>query len=262
MGPLAVEVTLDTFHTCLEHVTFHQGEEMMGLLLGQSAGRVVRFHAPVVLKRKDKRPDRVEISPEDLSLGMKHADDLNQLVNVGSPDGGDVDEHQIRILGWYHSHPNITVWPSHVDLGTQDRFQMMDGDFVGLIFATYLGSADKTTHNNELVAFQAERESGGALTRKTIPCRIVSGLPKVMPFILQQRKAVPQILVQEEDEAYAEARASLSSLTPRDAISVDHTEDRLLGAASANLDSIVDHVMLPLLQQLRMEKDRTFPSAH
>lgn len=256
MGPLAVEVTLDTYHACLEHVTFHQGEEMMGLLLGQSAGGVVRFHAPVVLKRKDKRPDRVEISPEDLSLGMKHADDLNQVVNVGSPNAGDQDEPQVRILGWYHSHPKITVWPSHVDLGTQDRFQMMDGDFVGLIFATYLESgADKTTHSNELVAFQAAKD-GQKLTRKIVPVRIIAGLPKVVPFILQQRKAVPQILVQEEDEAYAEAMASLTSLTSSDAFTVEHAEDRLRGTAAANLDSIVDHVMLPLLRQLEVEEGR------
>ena len=34
-----------------------------------------------VMKRKDKRPDRVEISPEDLSLGMVDADELNTIIN-------------------------------------------------------------------------------------------------------------------------------------------------------------------------------------
>ena len=34
----------------------------------------------------------------------------------------------------------------------------------------------------------------------------------------------------------------------------DHALDRLLGAASTNLDAIVDHVMAPLLQQINMEK--------
>ena len=34
-----------------------------------------------VMKRKDKRPDRVEISPEDLSLGMVDADELNTVIN-------------------------------------------------------------------------------------------------------------------------------------------------------------------------------------
>ena len=33
------------------------------------------------MKRKDKRPDRVEISPEDLSLGMVDADELNTIIN-------------------------------------------------------------------------------------------------------------------------------------------------------------------------------------
>lgn len=26
---------------------------------------------------------------------------------------------QTRVVGWYHSHPKITVQPSHVDLRTQ-----------------------------------------------------------------------------------------------------------------------------------------------
>ena len=34
-----------------------------------------------VMKRKDKRPDRVEISPEDLSLGMVDAEELNTIIN-------------------------------------------------------------------------------------------------------------------------------------------------------------------------------------
>lgn len=61
-----------------------------------------------------------------------------------------------RIVGWYHSHPRITVLPSHVDTRTQCQYQMMvraafvcwllpfsavlaqDNCFVGLIFACYL----------------------------------------------------------------------------------------------------------------------------
>ena len=76
-----------------------------------------------------------------------------------------------RIIGWYHSHPHITVHPSHVDVRTQvstptsqaklptpaavhdechgrvlssslcfcrqANYQMMDSGFVGLIFSTF-----------------------------------------------------------------------------------------------------------------------------
>ena len=44
---------------------------------------------------------------------------------------------QTRVVGWYHSHPHITVLPSHVDINTQKDYQMMDGNFVGLIFSVF-----------------------------------------------------------------------------------------------------------------------------
>jgi len=56
-----------------------------------------------MLRRSDKRKDRVEISPEQLSNAAIQADKLTH--ELGQP---------MRVLGWYHSHPHITVWPSHV----------------------------------------------------------------------------------------------------------------------------------------------------
>eukprot|EP00246_Nothoceros_aenigmaticus_P017184 TRINITY_DN8222_c0_g1_i2.p1 TRINITY_DN8222_c0_g1~~TRINITY_DN8222_c0_g1_i2.p1 ORF type:complete len:374 (+),score=43.16 TRINITY_DN8222_c0_g1_i2:450-1571(+) len=42
-----------------------------------------------------------------------------------------------RVIGWYHSHPHITVMPSHVDVRTQKLYQMLDTGFVGLIFSCF-----------------------------------------------------------------------------------------------------------------------------
>ena len=42
-----------------------------------------------------------------------------------------------QVLGWYHSHPHITVWPSHVDVGTQADYQLMDSNFIGVIFSCF-----------------------------------------------------------------------------------------------------------------------------
>lgn len=56
-----------------------------------------------MMRRSDKRPDRVEISPEQLSAAAIEAEVL-----------ADRLKRRIRVLGWYHSHPHITVWPSHV----------------------------------------------------------------------------------------------------------------------------------------------------
>ncbi|KAI8898839.1 hypothetical protein BC833DRAFT_513361, partial [Globomyces pollinis-pini] len=51
----------------------------------------------VFCSRKDKRKDRVEISNEQLMPAMEKADSLG-----------------LRVLDWMHSHPKITVLPSHV----------------------------------------------------------------------------------------------------------------------------------------------------
>jgi len=45
--------------------------------------------------------------------------------------------------GWYHSHPRITVLPSHVDVRTQFNFQRLDSGFLGLIFSCYEKASDE-----------------------------------------------------------------------------------------------------------------------
>lgn len=44
---------------------------------------------------------------------------------------------ETRIIGWYHSHPHITVLPSHVDLSTQAMYQSLEARFIGLIFSVF-----------------------------------------------------------------------------------------------------------------------------
>lgn len=46
-------------------------------------------------------------------------------------------ESKVRVIGWYHSHPHITVLPSHVDIRTQGSYQMLDEGFVGIIISTF-----------------------------------------------------------------------------------------------------------------------------
>lgn len=47
----------------------------------------------------------MEISPEQLCTASTIADQLEKKLN-----------RPMRVLGWYHSHPHITVWPSHVGM--------------------------------------------------------------------------------------------------------------------------------------------------
>lgn len=127
-------------------------EEVMGLLLGDTVhrgetdgGRTdICIWASMTLARADKRPDRVEIEPEQLVEGLQLAE------KIGCEIG-----QRTRTVGWYHSHPHITCLPSHVDLRTQHQYQAMEGHFVGLIFTVFNAGAEPGTMRQEVMAFKA-----------------------------------------------------------------------------------------------------------
>lgn len=79
------------------------------------------------LIRSDRRKDRVEVSSLQLSAAM-HSVDQDQKELLRS---------NMKIVGWYHSHPHITVLPSHVDLRSQLKYQELDSTWVGLIFSVF-----------------------------------------------------------------------------------------------------------------------------
>ncbi|XP_038897830.1 lys-63-specific deubiquitinase BRCC36-like isoform X3 [Benincasa hispida] len=59
-----------------------------------------------------------------------------------------------RVIGWYHSHPHITVLPSHVDVRTQGTYQLLDSGFIGLIFSCFSEDANKVGRI-QVIAFQS-----------------------------------------------------------------------------------------------------------
>ncbi|OUC47857.1 diacylglycerol kinase accessory domain protein [Trichinella nativa] len=87
------------------------------------------------LKRLVKRSDRVEMTPETLSEAITYADNLNA-VNDSLDES--VRKKPVRVIGWYHSHPHITVYPSGVDNHTQCEYQnALDPMWIGIIFSVY-----------------------------------------------------------------------------------------------------------------------------
>ncbi|KAL6972840.1 hypothetical protein U1Q18_027014 [Sarracenia purpurea var. burkii] len=59
-----------------------------------------------------------------------------------------------RVIGWYHSHPHITVLPSHVDVRTQAMYQLLDSGFIGLIFSCFSEDVHKVGRI-QVIAFQS-----------------------------------------------------------------------------------------------------------
>lgn len=112
----------------------------------------------MLLKRLDKRKDRVEISPESLAGAITECDELNsaRMKILGNTESAALPE--LRVVGWYHSHPHITVFPSEVDLRTQFQYQIgVDRTWIGLIFGVY--NAEEATGLNKFqyIAFQVRK---------------------------------------------------------------------------------------------------------
>eukprot|EP00041_Stephanoeca_diplocostata_P008293 m.121053 g.121053 ORF g.121053 m.121053 type:complete len:254 (+) comp17260_c0_seq6:185-946(+) len=195
MPPLAlVQVNADVFMTCLSHALSTEREEVMGLLIGETgsyAHPVAKVSALLILNRVDKRKDRCEISSEQLVAATSYAETLAR--SSGRP---------LRVVGWYHSHPHITVWPSHVDLHTQQSWQAMESTFVGLIFSCF--NSDAAHHGRiEATAFQTASDGG----RLEVPMEVIPANCHRQSS-LSALATLPSTFFQEEREEFRRAQMS------------------------------------------------------
>ncbi|KAL3876370.1 hypothetical protein ACJMK2_034222 [Sinanodonta woodiana] len=233
-----VHIEADAFLVCLTHALSTEREEVMGLLIGEvDEKRISHISAVIILRRSDKQADRVEISPEQLSDASTKAEHLAYEL-----------KRPMRVLGWYHSHPHITVWPSHVDVRTQAMYQMMDEGFIGLIFSVFC--EDKVTKQNriQVTCFQSV-SNGGDFTRVPVPFHIVSS-QWLGPTCLTSLANLPQILRMEEEEAY------LRTIDYKDADLL--TKLHNASVYTKSLCHIMDVMNGPLLQALenRLESNK------
>uniref|UniRef100_A0A673XTY7 BRCA1/BRCA2-containing complex subunit 3 n=1 Tax=Salmo trutta TaxID=8032 RepID=A0A673XTY7_SALTR len=232
MAVSAVHLESDAFLVCMNHALSTEKEEVMGLCIGEvDTNRIVHIHSVIILRRSDKRKDRVEISPEQLSSAATESYRLAEM--TGRP---------MRVVGWYHSHPHITVWPSHVDVRTQAMYQMMDQGFVGLIFSCFI--EDKNTKTGRVLYTCFQSASPERYERIEIPIHVVphEAIGKVC---LESAVELPRILCQEEQDTYRKIHRYVASK----AHGVLFTK---------NLCSQMSAVSGPLLQWLedRLEQNR------
>ncbi|XP_027054898.1 lys-63-specific deubiquitinase BRCC36-like [Pocillopora damicornis] len=203
----AVKIEADAYMVCLTHALSTEREEVMGLLIGEVEDeRVAHIYSVIMLQRLDKRKDRVEISPEQLSDASTQAERLGMLTSKQRP---------MRVIGWYHSHPHITVWPSHVDLRTQASYQFMDAGFVGLIFSCFNTDTNLGGHL-KVYCFQSvnikPEGSPPQYQRADIELQIVH-TEVLSKATLNSLSELPQILSKEEEEAYSKTLNSKDLLT-------------------------------------------------
>lgn len=218
----SVYMSSDAYLACMAHALSTEGEEIMGLLLGEvkheyhnsdAFGSSIgdsHIESVVILQRSDRKSDRVEISPLQLSAAAQEAEELS--LKLGKP---------IRVMGWYHSHPHITVVPSHVDVRTQANYQAMDPDFIGLIFSVFQQETNEKFASASMICFQSE-EINGNLERKEILVHI--NPPSITSqHCLQAIAGVSRILYDEENALKESSReVKNNGSTYADAVSNIH----------------------------------------
>ncbi|NXI79991.1 BRCC3 deubiquitinase, partial [Rhipidura dahli] len=305
MAVQAVHLEADAFLVCLNHALSTEKEEVMGLCIGEvplaegrprggagggaayggcglrgavDTNRIVHIHSVIILRRSDKRKDRVEISPEQLSAASTEAEisfgrDSSRLASASPQRLAEMTGRPMRVVGWYHSHPHITVWPSHVDVRTQAMYQMMDQGFVGLIFSCFI--EDKNTKVGRILytcfqSIQAQKSSEllegcrsnffcffafnyisrpSRYERIEIPIHVVPH-ETIGKVCLESAVELPKILCQEEQDAYRR----IHSLTHLDSVTKIHNGS----VFTKNLCSQMSAISGPLLQWLedRLEQNK------
>ncbi|NWR35197.1 BRCC3 deubiquitinase, partial [Tachuris rubrigastra] len=280
MAEKNVHLEADAFLVCLNHALSTEKEEVMGLCIGEvppsplprkkrgaarqvDTSRIVHIHSVIILRRSDKRKDRVEISPEQLSAASTEAEISFTASPHTSARGRRLAEmtgRPMRVVGWYHSHPHITVWPSHVDVRTQAMYQMMKKSFVGLIFSCFIEDKNTKVGNLKMASnppsAPGERQGKAAVPginpvyeRIEIPIHVVPH-ETIGKVCLESAVELPKILCQEEQDAYRR----IHSLTHLDSVTKIHNGS----VFTKNLCSQMSAISGPLLQWLedRLEQNK------
>jgi BRCA1/BRCA2-containing complex subunit 3 len=222
-----IVIAPDVVEALISHAFTSEREECVGLLFGCVVPSISATNTAVtralvsglyVLRRADRRPDRVEVNSEQVAGATKYLEKWQQ-------DAGYINS-QLRVIGWYHSHPHITTHASHIDLRTQYQYQQyLDKNFFGIILSTF--NIDNIKRGRiELLAFQtmkidskpSDDNAGHEFTEANIRIRI-DELAEVDPSMRASRYSssmngvemlteLQKILWQEERDSY------LQSVTP------------------------------------------------
>ena len=99
------------------------------------------------------------------------------------------------------------MWPSHIDLNTQERYQNLDSNFVGFIFGLYC----EPQSGVEVICFQTDRRVDGG--QRSVPFKIIPGPSDAYVFTLTERMSVCNALHTEEVEAFESAVKKLPDLS-------------------------------------------------
>ncbi|KAI8838258.1 JAB1/Mov34/MPN/PAD-1 ubiquitin protease-domain-containing protein [Chytriomyces cf. hyalinus JEL632] len=241
----SVIITADVYLALSTYALATEKEETLAMLMGTTdltSSNVVVSQC-LFCQRKDKRRDRVEISSEQLSQAISHA-----------------DATKTAVVGWAHSHPHITVLPSHVDLRCQRDQQMLSEAFVGVIISVF--NDFKGIQRVQVIAFRTIKD-GGDLVRVEVPVFIQPG-GGIQPDALRQLMRIPEIFLQEEKEFFSKACAAQNTANKTVPVVVGKDQDygdqivmsHYTGIYMRNLTSVLDKLCVPMVEAVVARHER------
>ncbi|KXS19799.1 hypothetical protein M427DRAFT_52662 [Gonapodya prolifera JEL478] len=230
MGVVAVHVSTQVIYFNMVYALSTEREEVMTLLYGNwdsspsnPSDSIVRIEAVTIVKRLDKRKDRVEISPETLSNAIGEAEKLN-----------------MRVVGWLHSHPRLIVMPSSVDLRTQLNMQQLDPRWIGLIISCFNSDADYS-NRIQLISFQSAQNEAGIPSLVEIPTTIIPDW-RMSQHCIDQLTTLPRMFVDDERTNFltsigksGDADRDMQGAPPHRTWSVSGSNFRLASSSSVSI---------------------------
>ncbi|KAF9550877.1 BRCA1 BRCA2-containing complex, subunit 3 [Mortierella hygrophila] len=200
-----VLVQSNVLHILIAHALSTEKEEIMGMLMGdwitEGTTEIARVDGVSLLTRSEKRKDRVEIGPEQLTMAAIEAEEITKATGKTT-----------RVIGWYHSHPHITVFPSHVDLRTQLSQQLMDSRFIGMIVSCF-NKDSELSNKIQVTCFQSRPDDSASCQHIKLPFSVLNENPLdslTLPKLLE----IPERIFDEQRQSfYKSIPASTTSAT-------------------------------------------------
>ncbi|KAM7540504.1 hypothetical protein Aperf_G00000023353 [Anoplocephala perfoliata] len=204
-----IKLSPSAYQTIITHALTHEKEEIIGLLFAEECGKHIQIFAAKPCPRITHLPDRVEMSDQELADGIQEAEKLKEILG-----------RNIKVLGWYHSHPHTTVHPSDHDIAAQKNYETLNPRFFGIIVSVF-SDGKGTVINNEkhqttrITSFRSDGEGSTKLTIEPIQNENRSDLP----FALFQTDvnnwlSIPSIFFKEiENESAYDRIARITQLS-------------------------------------------------
>ena len=213
----------------------------MGLYIGSMEGQVAKVQSLIPVRRTTKEKDRVEIDPADLVAASQKAEVMG-----------------LRVVGWYHSHPHITVHPSHIDLATQYNYQSLDSDFFGLIFSVFNFDNKLQQDTREVIAFRTERTDAGNTCQYLQIQTMMSNEDREATKldVTSAVSKISRILMKEEDEEHSRysAQGEIEDFS-NGAVLLARLANQAEIVGSAGLDAM-EELLAGLKERIKVLQDR------